>query len=39
MFVGKDRLGKISLKRFLKGDCFDLLELSIVGIEVDFLYF
>ena len=39
MLVGKDRSGKTSLKRSLKGDRFDPLELSTVGIEVDPLHF
>ena len=35
MLVGQDRAGKTSLKKSLKGICFDPQEDSTVGIEVD----
>ena len=35
MLIGQDRAGKTSLKKSLKGICFDPEEESTVGIEVD----
>ena len=35
MLIGQDRAGKTSLKKSLKGICFDPEEDSTVGIEVD----
>ena len=35
MLIGQDRAGKTSLKKSLKGICFDPQEYSSVGIEVD----
>ena len=35
MFVGQDRSGKTSLKKSLKGECFNPYEDSTVGIDVD----
>ena len=35
MLIGQDRAGKTSLKKSLKGICFDPQEDSTVGIEVD----
>ena len=39
MLIGQDRAGKTSLKKSLKGICFDPNEDSTVGIEVDPSYF
>ncbi|XP_068741446.1 uncharacterized protein [Montipora capricornis] len=39
MLIGQDRAGKTSLKKSLKGICFDPEEDSTVGIDVDPSYF
>jgi len=39
MLIGQDRAGKTSLKKSLRGICFDPEEDSTVGIDVDPLYF
>ena len=39
MLIGQDRAGKTSLKKSLKGICFDPKEGSTVGIDVDPSYF
>ncbi|XP_068688927.1 uncharacterized protein [Montipora foliosa] len=39
MLIGQDRAGKTSLKKSLKGICFDPEEDSTVGIDVDPRYF
>lgn len=39
MLIGQDRAGKTSLKKSLKGICFDPQEDSTVGIEVDHSHF
>ena len=39
MLIGQDRAGKTSLKKSLRGICFDPEEVSTVGIAVDPSYF
>ena len=39
LLIGQDRAGKTSLKKSLRGICFDSEEESTVGIDVDPSYF